>query len=228
MAAEAADLGQTASAPETEISHLLADHLIAGWRGDVSQVLERGERMLAPLQPLMAGWLTALRGSAGDLEGAREAFAPIRADPGAQLRATWPWTGAAASMLRSALTTGDLDPIRIAYEALLGHGDHVDVAPPHLVVGPLATTLGLGALWLGRPDDALAHFVQARAVAERLAAPVLRAEAEFWAAAAELEARSALSDVRRSWLHDALATFEATGAGALIGPAESLLSSTDG
>lgn len=212
FAEEAAAIGRSAGAPEAELSLLLADHLVAELRGDITAVRDRAETLLASYQPLMACWLTALRATAGDLEGADEAFAPIVAHPHGELQGNWPWTSNAAAMVQAGVLTGHLDPVRVGYEALLGHEDRLQVSPPHLPLRPLATAMGVGALWLDRPDDALTHFQQARTVAERMEAPVFRAEAEYWLAATELHRHGEISELRRRQLDDARTTFTDVGA----------------
>lgn len=152
---------------------LLAEATLRVGQGRVGEYAARAEELLDRHGPVFADLLALAMAEAGDVDGARRMRS--RAVP---LRPDFLFSISAVLRAMAVIAIGDTPAARDMYQVLLPLRDQLPgTASLSLAMRPVAHTLGDLARFLGRPDEAAAHYAHAEAVADRWGASQWAADA---------------------------------------------------
>jgi DNA-binding SARP family transcriptional activator len=171
---------------ETQVRHgtvdadaglVLARITVRHTQGRLPELVEPMRAMFDSGIPAIGHLLALALAQRGDLPQAREV---LRASPPPYHDYLWVLLNSARALTVAIVGASDLAPA--LYEGLRPHAGQVAGAGSNgFVFTPVARALGQLALLLGRPDDARAHFEQAREVARRCGSQpwLAQVEADF-------------------------------------------------
>jgi DNA-binding SARP family transcriptional activator/tetratricopeptide (TPR) repeat protein len=222
---DARGLGRRALSWNAEVSFALQLYVLRWEQGRIGELEEMVRRAVGeyPTYPLWRCVLAHMTAELGDRAETRRLLDALAADGFAVLPFDEEWLVGMGFLAETARSLEAGDHAGGLYDRLLPWADRIAISYPEISIGPVARFLGVLAMTMARPDNAVAHFEGALATSRRIGARPALARTELDYAAVLLEGGTGSGAARAGeLLESCLATAREIGMEPLVRRASAL------
>jgi tetratricopeptide (TPR) repeat protein len=165
-------LGERAQRSDAILSYRTQRFTLARHRGSLEEVEPLIRRAVEeyPARPMFRCMLTQVHAETGRTEDARRRLEELAANGFEALPRSNEWLFSMGMLAEVAELIGDPGPARTMYDLLVPFGRYNAATADYISMGAVSRYLGLLALTLARPDDALRHLEEALDANQRMGA----------------------------------------------------------